>query len=324
MAEELTPEIGYSSPTEAVRHLETRGYVGEAPFLQDIKDESARDNKLQHWQSERMTRVDERMGATPKSEEIVVLSEHEALTQLDAFLQDANRDLMQSGNEDLATKAEYLRTHLNYIGQKEFEQASAGIAELWKRYLKENPKEKLYVPLGITRTQDYTRRKSGEYLFDRIMSCFNDTEDLKLKQRIITDINKLRGTRSGRIVLLDDWSISGTQLGNGFASVHEIIGEAQTRSRLEVNLVAATASQLEKSTIQGRKIPFRAYYRACTSGDNEDRPVITGSHSSVDFEFEKPIEEMVAFLNKAYQDRPVNMPPCTNILKSHYENVLLQ
>lgn len=319
-------EIAESPVSETGRTFETQRWVREAPLFHDLVADDTRTNPIRHWRSQTKTRTAERQGAVPPEDEIVELTEHEALVQLDRFLKHAAQELSYTGNPEhmeLAERAHDIHTNLYYIGEKEFEEAAAGIADLWKSYLREDPKRQLCIPLGVVRTEDYSWKKSSEYLYEQIMGHFSEQEFKLYHKRITTELRRLRKDADHtRVILLDDWSISGTQLGNGFGCVNEAIhGDKNLLKMIEVNLVAASPRQIEESKIQGRTIPARAYFRTSPYeryGDVQREPLITGTHSSVDFNFEDPIEKMVKALNELHPDRPTDMPPCTNILRRQY------
>jgi hypothetical protein len=276
-----------------------------------------------------MTRTLQRWGQVPTESETVELSEHEGLVQLDQFLERASLELAQDGvqkHAELAQEAHDLRDNLHYIGEKEFKEAAAGIAEHWKTYLRQDSKNQLCIPAEIIRTNDYYGKKSSDYLYEQVMSNFSPEELIAFQKRILTSPDRLpRNIDKTKIILLDDWSISGTQLGNGFASILETIGGRKGyQDHIEVNLVAASVSQIEHPSVQGRAFPTYAYFRVSSNSGGDEysqrAPLITGTHSSVDFHFEHPIEQMVGAFNELNPDHPVDMPPCTNIIKQYRDN----
>lgn len=160
-------------------------------------------------------------------------------------------------------------------------------------------------------------QKSSDYLFQRIMSNFSPAEQAAYAGRIIRDLNRLqRDPKLTKIVLLDDWSISGTQLANGMGEVvvHPRVSPAHQQN-VEVHLVAASAQQLDSLRPQGRPVRTYAYFR--TDQSNTGEPFVTGTHSSVDFQFEQPIQEAVARRNQLHSERQVSMPPLTNIRRNY-------
>lgn len=305
--------------------FEKQNYVKEAPLIQEIAEDTTRTNKISYWRTNSMTRPRQRMGEKPPESEITTLTEHQSLGYLVEFLSYASEMLKKSespNNLRLANIADNIKDRLNYIGERELAEASEKIAESWKYYLEKDPKNTLCVPQEIIRTGDYEGKKSSEILFDRVMSFFTEEEREKYKDRISTNITTLKpeDADTTKVILLDDWSISGVQLENGFGTVFRGAPK-EYRTRMEVNLIAATEKQLNKLTLQGRSVPIHAYFKIQEAPNDAGRPnglpMITGSHSSVDFGFEKPIQDMVTALNNLGPETPIMMPPCTNILREY-------
>jgi hypothetical protein len=309
---------------ETTKKIESDGFFTEAPLLSEILDDESRTNKLSYWKSDKSKREEMRSKIAPLEEEVVELTEHEALVELDEFLNFAAIEL--SGSEDpdilaLSQEANKIRTELNYIGDKEIQAAAAGMAGLWKHYLSEDPKKQICVPQEIVRTPDYKGKKSSEYMYYQILKSFSPEELARYGKQIITDPRELkRDPKFVKIVILDDWSISGTQLGNAYGSLFSVL-DPKYLDKVEINLAAATKYQLTEGRVQGRKLPIKSYFRINSKTyeiSDYERPIISGTHSSVDFGFELSIEKIVKALNSLNPAKKVYMPPCTNILRTRY------
>ncbi len=304
--------------------FEERGYVENAPRFKDAVADETSTNTFEYWRSPVSVRRVEQQGITPEGSERIELTEHEGLVELDKFFKDSVADLSMSGEPEdrrLAQQAEELRDSLYFIGEGKLDEAASGFATLWKTKLQANPKQQLCVPLGVIRTGEMVGgpKKSTELLFDRVMSHFTPEEHAAYDDRILTSLDSMR--RNGKdttIILFDDWSKSGTQISNGLAAVMEHArGNRDVVEGTEVHLVAASDRQITDNRVMGYPLKTYAYFNAGADEgtDSPKGPKVTGTHSSVDFGFEGPVEEITVRRNALHPQQPVDMPPLTNVIR---------
>lgn len=309
--------------------IEKQHFVKQAPYFNDIVHDDSRSNLF--------TYVAEALplyNRNPSSDDTLkTVTEHEGLNQLHDFLSDFLQSQIKAGDGDgvLAREAKGMLDNLTFIGEKEYAEGARGLASLWKSYLDEHPENQLCVPTKISKQGGM--RKSDIHLFENIMNSFSDEELDHYGGRIVTDIDQItqRPSRT-RIVLLDDWTISGSQMRNAYSAVKADKGFRRYADRIEINLLVASENRLrdglsvENWSTDGDYIPVKAYYKAhdasATSG-HEHKAHVTGTHSSVDFDFEVEIDSMRRKLEYTQLPREDEswitppMPPLSNIVRTY-------
>lgn len=351
-----------SSDTEAtveqvVSMLELGHVVKEAPrFEAQINDET-RTNTIVC-----VTGQEEYIGTVgfeeKYNEKRIEMSEHDALKMTYQFFQAMaaaearqDEDYYESHPEDVRpdeaiyTLGDDMRDNLTYIGDKELNEASGGLAEYWKAILDTNPNQQILVPVGtFVRSQAYgtpqyaTRVKSDKYVFDKVMDHFTDEEKALYQGRLITDPSEVQVTDPSdlRIILLDDWSISRKQMSDTASQIRREL--PLFASCVEVNMIVATDEQIQRGLARVRNdaapgtksapLPVRAYYKAHVSSINERsvgiKAHITGSHSAVDYNFGELLERerrsLVAREEDAGREAPDELrsqPPVVNIVRPY-------
>ncbi|MEO5949040.1 MAG: hypothetical protein ABIP74_01430 [Candidatus Saccharimonas sp.] len=246
-------------------------------------------------------------------------TEHQALDEYDTWLQQ-----ISNGGGELRELAESLRTKLTFIGEKEYEEATRGIAEYWKTLLEVKPDMQLYILKGAISSPGFV--KSDEYMLDRILAHFSDVELQDYAKRIVVRDSDIidDSPEHLRVVLLDDWTISGSQLRG---AAHEFIDMHPDSQRcLEIQLIAASKERIAlgleevtgKQVIdgvgdEGISIPVKAYFMAHNAPEAYDARSahITGTHSSVDFGFGTLLESLLKNAGLP------NLPPLVNIVRPY-------
>lgn len=307
------------SPEEAAWLLELRKSVKVAPRLADqlADDKEDRSNIITY-----IAGADKSL-STKTSEDYyrgdrAELTEYEMLHQLDEFLAK-----IEALGCKYAVDAQFMRENLTFIGEKEYKEAAAGIAASWKAALEANTDLQICTIAGEIGRE---KIKSGEYLLDNILADFTEEDWKRYGGRIIVDRDDIAQVQQKkenlRVVLLDDWTISGMQLKNVYNLLVEQYPEI--KDRIEVQLIVANKQRIEKGFLIDRwmgdekRIPLRAYFSAHEAKTAENGAYITGFHSSVDYDFETLIRRMLREVEYR-EDRPelkgkVSMPPGTNIV----------
>lgn len=316
------------SPEEAAWLLELKRSVEVTPRLSDqlADDEEDRDNIITY-----ITGLGKSLG-TKTSEDSYrggreEITEYEMLHQLDEFLAKMEGSLGGKYADD----ARSIRDKLTFIGEKEYKKAAAGIAANWKAVLEADADLQICVIAGEIaklkdkKTDDKTiygnQIKSDEYLLEAILANFSEEDWEKYGGRVLVDRDDIAQAPKEhlRIVLLDDWTISGWQLRKVYIS---LVGQyPEIRRQIEVQLITANKQRIEQGlavdlVYTGEKLPVKAYYSAHYSGAAARGAHITGSHSTSDFDFEVTIARMVKRArNLGMED--VCMPPGTNIVRPY-------
>jgi hypothetical protein len=306
----------------AVERFESRGFAKEAPKFQDMLTDQGRDNRFRYIANckKGSIRADIEAGDT-----VVETTEHDGMNGLNSFLNHVRETQpLDAKGKPLAPVAEDIQENLTFIGQKEYNEATKGIAAAWKAYLDADPGRQLCVLAGVSSTTkgEESRRKSDNYLLEKVLEHFGDEELEAYGDRLIGNPERLTAEpESARIVMLDDWTISGQQL--QYAVLRTLKGDLRRYKRsLEINLIAASADRIENGLEgpDGRYAPslapVKAYYRAHSSDVlSASGSRITGTHSSVDHDYDDDIRPMVQAL--ADQGEDVTMPPATNIVREY-------
>lgn len=301
------------SPEAMLDAFRTQHFVREAPRLSEIDENVERSNPFSYYSADSMVRQQRYAGGEAGSP--VTMTEREGLRGLRTFLHETTEDIRaHGGNSELESAIETIAHRTSFIGETELQEATAGIAQLWRDFLSADPNHRLIVPAGIIGTGE-AMQKSSDYLFQRVMAHLSPSERDMYASRIARDLHRLpRDPRNTKIILLDDWTISRTQLANGMGAVIEQ-ARREYQQQVEVHLIAASPQQLASLRLQGREVRVFAYYR--TDETDAGEPLVTGTHSSVDFGFEEPIQAAVALRRELVAGSEVQMPPLTNIQRNY-------
>ena len=277
------------SDEEVIKAFENEHCVRKVGVFRDIASDQTRKNKVT-CNARRRQMESIGVSVSEKNSQIVC-TEYDATRQLLHYLEKC-----KNNRPDKPAFGE-IADNLSYIGEREYAEAVRGIAVYWKWFLDKDSENQLYVDTVVTTGMSYF--KSDAYMLDRILEHFSDNEMAKYQGRLLTkgsettqdDPHKLK------VVLLDDWTISGSQLREGYSDF--VRAHPSLVSSVEVQLIIASAERVTMGIeriscfVDGEwsnNVPMvaRAYYIAHKS-DVGDGPAvgsrITGSHSSVDFGF---------------------------------------
>ena len=313
-----------------VARLETDHVVKQTPKFTEQMQQADRDNRLTYLSGEYKS-----YGSAASEEEYQFrrqeITEADALRELHGFLSNVSQDenLSQRRRDMAAAMIE----NLAFIGKKEYLEATQGIATYWKELLDTNPDLQIYAVAGeIAKSYDLNAikgskeetfvTKSDEYILDNILKQFSDEELQKYAGRLVLseqDVN-VEKPEDLRVVLLDDWTISGEQLRE--ARERFLKRYPDFEKSIEVQLIVASEKRIKdglslSSVGKSGKtsVPIRSYYLAPSDKFSEFGARITGFHSSVDFDFEDVLEFMVE--DKAENSDDVTMPAPANLVRPY-------
>lgn len=258
------------------------------------------------------------------------LTESEVLRQLDTFL--SGISALGDLNMSLVADAWYMRENLTFIGEKEYKEAAAGIAASWMTSLEADNDLQIYAVAGeIAKLKNMSDKvvyknqiKSDEYLLDNILANFTEGDWEKYGDRIIVDRDDIAKIPKEhlRVVLLDDWTISGLQLSIVYSSLSRQYPEL--KDSIEAQLIVANEQRIKHGLEvdwlrDSENIPVKAYFLAHDSMEAEQGVHITGYHSAVDFDFEITIKNMVNVARGLLgaDGKDIHMPPGTNIVRPY-------
>ena len=268
---------------------------------------------------------------------LVRMSEADALKQLWEFLTVAVHDTEVS--TILRQRLENIRELVTFVGEKELNEAAEGLAIYWKNRMDKNPRKPLVIlpidqaisPEGFN--GDGAMTKSSTYLLDKILSYFSETDIQKYRKQLRFGFDGMGrwAMNNSRVIILDDWSLSGKQLKGARNRLVEQYSQVGLGG-IEINLVAASQELIHTgldgdgngSTTTwpgGTRTPVRAYFMTKSPAkfmQNNRGGFVTGVHSSADYAFEDAIQAIVA--RHANDDPPTilsTMPPLTNIVRPY-------
>ncbi len=310
------------SPEEACWRLESEGVVKVAPRLDEQLAGKAEDRSNIITYTPRTCCIPQTFTLDDLYRgDRAELTEYETLCQLDGFFA-----YVESLNGKCANEAKSMRENLTFIGEKEYKEAAAGIAVSWKAALEANTDLQICVIAGEIKINK-NQIKSDEYLLDNILANFTEEDWEEYGDRIIVDRDDIANMpkENLRVVLLDDWTISGSQLRDVYHSLVDQYPEIE--DQIEMQLIVANEQRIKYGLSvdelmgDGKKIPVRAYFLAHDSKTAKNGAYITGFHSSVDYDFEKLIRRMLWHAEgrekKSEPRGEMYMPPGTNIVRPY-------
>lgn len=325
---------------EVAWRLDLDHVVKNAPFLADQMGETDRENMVEFVGGVKKglgTKANEYVRDNEQS--LVRMSEADALKQLWEFLSVALHDTEVS--TILRQRLENIREFITFVGEKELNEAAEGLAIYWKDRMDKNPRKPLVIlpidqaisPDGFN--GDGAMTKSSTYLLDKILSYFSEADIQKYRKQLRFGFDGMGrwAMNNSRVIILDDWSLSGRQLKGArdrLVQQHPQVG----LGGIEINLVAASqelihtgldgdGSGFTKTWPADTRTPVRAYFmtRSAKYMQNNRGGFVTGAHSSADYAFEDVIRTIVA--RHASEDPPTilsTMPPLTNIVRPYRQD----
>jgi hypothetical protein len=292
--------------------LEKQGFVKPIPEFADQLADESRTNEITYIPGMR-TAVEKSTDGYPTA----TTTEHAALTELADFLQEVAIKGTKLDRQQAASMLE----HLSFVGKKEYNEAIKGLASYWRSILDSDEKIQICVIVGRI---DPSKPKSDSFMLDNILREFDEAELAKYKDRIVTDPRGLTcDPQDARIVLLDDWPISGSQLRAASQSLSEDF--PVFRDSIEVQAIAATPDKIDQGLSltpsgneladkQRTRVPIRPYYVVRPVSDDiapKSGAHLTSYYSSVDYGFNRDIARMATNIEK---DMPAG---CTNIVRPY-------
>src|SRR6266568_1885930 len=195
---------------------EASHFVEAAPRLGAIvasSEHGSLDTQLTFWQSEEVVRDAETLPADTLT---ISMTEGAALQQTHDFLSAVvthEMPLPDRFGDDLRDTAYTMRENLSFISERARAIATTAMAGSWKRHLAQSSHHRIIVaPSNVTEDGNM---KSGDFLFNQVMEKFTEDERARFAAQVSRDFDTLPRFRSApdtKIIVLDDWSVSGTHL----------------------------------------------------------------------------------------------------------------
>lgn len=296
--------------------LEEQGFVRAVPRFQEQLQSQGGTNEIEYVPGCRRSIESDEWN---DPHETAVATERETLVALDAFLQKVEAESPVELDQERATS---MRENLSVITRENYEEAVAGIADYWRAMLESNDAAQICAITG--RIRPGGKVKSDAFLLDNIISQFSDEELVKYHGRIVTDPRGITtDPQNARVILLDDWPISGSQM--VFATTSLSNDYPELRHSMQVQVVAATPQKIKEGIdlvpnsasefLNGAPVvPVRSYFVAqpvLNTLAPHSGAHLTGYYCSVDYGYNRLIAEMA-------QHMDVDMPPGTNIVRPYH------
>lgn len=264
------------------------------------------------------------------------ISEEELITDYFDFLNSvkavADNDSTEQGGKMLEL-AERFAHETTYMSVEDTRTAIRGLASSQIDYLTAEDDRHLlfYLPMRSA------HRSQGKLVED--MMSYMRTSAPELDERIAvfggsehdtdTSLAGLDATKT-KVVLLDDWSVTGSQLSNEIGHVQQYLqvnGLGFLKNDLEVNLLLSRADQIHDNFAQledveetfglSDRIPVRTYFTSRAVGVHAG-PTPSGGHSTVDYGFKSRIEEMFQYVSKQTNDHDLQLPHMACVVRAEH------
>lgn len=281
-----------------------RHYVKRAPKFRDLVTDESRDMPFRYFVREGEYRT---------------MTEHQGLEQLDAFLNEFIQAVFDSKGrevkgverayaENLLAQAKSIKEDLTFIGWEEYNEAVEGLGMHWKRLMMDNPDLQLCIPAEVgnfVRYKRYDNRKSDDLVREDVVLTFSDEEMTAFGDRIVGTLDGItQSPENVRIILVDDWTISGRQMRELHKTVvlgHPLGAEVARNGNIEINLITASMKRLQDGLYlnphkpERGALPVYAYFssheaKGATLGENLGH--VTGQHSAVNYDFYDRLKAM--------------------------------
>lgn len=302
---------------EAVRSVEE--FFAEGPKFKDILHDSV--DRSNHLSSEvRPPPLVNRFlwREVPDGERARTFTEREGLGDLDVFLETTIDTARNVGDTEVLDRATFIRDNLVFIGENELQEAINGIAERAISAVSQG-QDVFIATVGL---------RSERYISLRVLEQIDQltADNPKLRKRIHFSENieeiaqKLKSLDGkGKIVIPDDFAVSGNRV-EAFAGrvfdglLSQGYSPEEAMFLIEVNVITDVDKsdsnktdrhilrrQLDNGEQFEQAINVFSYYhvnypRRPDGGTHVMGGAMTGSHASVDYGFEMPMEDFQRFL----------------------------
>jgi hypothetical protein len=288
---------------EVVSRLETDHFVQQIPPFEEQVRDTTRTTPFAYLKP--------RSGRdAPEPDVEGVATEYEGLQDLYEFLHSiaeldsvgSRRSRVENGSR--ARTAQSLLETTSFVGEPEYKEAAAVTGVRWKQYLDEDPKHKLCILTGVGALERYQGvRKSDDHLRDQILSTFTDDELERYSGRIVADITQMDvDPDHGKLVMLDDWSLSGKQMRDVYHSLDRFktFRSYVDAGEVEINLLIASNDRLKNGfkvnpyNAHSPTLPVYAYYRShqASTAKQENGGHVSGLHSSANYDFAMALKKI--------------------------------
>lgn len=317
------PEVtaSHDIDQEAERFLDG-GVVAKAPRLKDVV-EDVRQHPENYNRALASDSYDilatpnmdlEDPQAPPKE---FVLTEGNAILGLDSFLRRAEELFSkQPDTQELAELSRRMQSETGFMSEKALDHAVEVVASAWVMHIQ---KGEGYIINVWDPNKFRGAGKSEDMVYARVVGRVQDMlkgKDPELSARLRLTPDSWLDTEYAKLVVLDDWSISGKHM-NGY--VHK------AKEAAEENGVKGLADKIEAHLLMSNKdeLEKQGYATVKTVYDNGAESAFgisfSGSHSVADFGFSMNINNIVTGLKRL--GVPVSNPHLASLSKEYSQDL---
>ncbi len=222
-----------------------------------------------------------------------VMREGDAIVDLGSYLDQVSAVAVQTGDDAYAEEVETFKSGLGYLSEDKFDEGAEFIAKAWVAELTSEGGKPInvYVP-----SRDDSPAKSNHYALSKVMevvgkelAALSDDERVRATTRLNTNPDNWQD--DGRLVILDDWVISG---GSSKEYVDKAKLAAQERDiTVDDGATEVHAIALSSSHDEAEGITYRAVFKQDLPEGTSYRDVsMVGAHCTVNYGAEHRIIEM--------------------------------
>ncbi len=226
-----------------------------------------------------------------------------------------------------------IRDRLTFIGDPEFQKATMVLGAYWKKYLSQDPLNQIFVVTGISNSDKYPNQiKSDKYLFDAIDRQYEfTTHGSPYEDRLSNGVDKLETAdpKHTKIILLDDWALSGGQISREYFSITDNPKARRFSDSVEANFIAASDRRISlgidvsrpgkyKAGNETARLPVRSVFQAhqaLVDTPESSGTHITGLHSSANFGFSFPLDTVYRHQRRSVSALP--LPSLAQIIRNY-------
>jgi hypothetical protein len=223
------------------------------------------------------------------------MTEAEALENLADFMDQCTDVANSSGKKNVRRLVDSLREKTGYLSEANTELAADALANAWLSYVEISSNNIINVFTNLR--QDV--KKSEHFVLELVRSKLGKLLDEKpeLAERIIFDSAKWQDATGAKLVVLDDWVMSGSTISGALNRAKDealSFGHDSLVAKREVHLFGALGSSLVNQP-DGAKL--RSVYLA--PGDEGPHSYsMTGWHSTADYGYESAIGNILSVLGE--------------------------
>ena len=231
------------------------------------------------------------------------ISEREMVEDLLDFcaqVRDLPRDRMDERDRELVESVDAFVDSIRLMTHEAYHRAVDGLAERQASWLEEDQMRRLR--LVVQRNKEASSQ--GQVSTDMAAAIVAANPDLAGRVDVCLTEHLAEGlTPETKVVLADDWAVSGNLIAQDVAHVYQVCSQKDIAPDLEVDLLLARDDQVEKGITSVAETTERfgahmqpkvaAYYTApAVRSVYGYEAVPTGSHSAVDYGFSETLSSM--------------------------------